>query len=1660
MESLSAYIPIDRRWAMTSDQSLPDRTNGAVLFLDISGFTSLTDTLVDQLGEHRGVDELTLLLNEVYGALITEVHQYGGSVIGFSGDAITCWFDQTLPFLPDIAPNLQIAVRRATTCALTTQHAMERFHDYVVPGGVSISLGIKAAIACGPVRRFSVGDPQVQLIDVLAGDTLDRMAAAEKMAQRGDVVLGPQATALLEADLDIAMKRSSLTTQGVLDFAVINGLKVTADSATWPNLHQSTSDLAQRPLTETEIRSWLLPLLYERFQAGQDEFLAELRRTYPLFVLFEGIDYEDDDAGAKLNTFVCQVQHILNRYGGYLIQLTTGDKGTYFYSCFGAPVSHDDDAIRAAAAATSILALPNELDFINHVQLGLSQGRMRSGPCGSTTRRTYGVLGDEVNMAARLMELAKPGQILTTQRVAYALGNRYSVAFLEEKQLRGRDKALAIFTILDQQASAFPTTEARTSTLTTSLDVLQSVVNPLINAITNEHGQVLYLNGRKQDQDKFIRDATPYFSSDVVQLFLNDSASDGAETQPTYGLWHGMFRQLMQVPDSVSIPDQIDYVFRWIEESNEDWVRLTPLLGDLLTLPIPDNSTTAIFDVSLLRQGALFAFALEIIQHMAQQKPLAIVLRLTHTYTAAAQRLTTALTQGIGQSPVLLIIAERDGTPTIEADLEKLSYASNISLPLSQYPTQHPRPRQDQAVEPLQIPLSILGTTKLIGRETELHHLTEQVEQLQSHSLSATVLIEGEAGIGKSRLIAQLLVTAVEPSTLVLIGSGDAIEQSTPYHAWRPIFRQFFKLDTLPDDQETRAMHVLTQLPTSGSTELFRLAPLLNTVLSLELPENEFTRQMSGQIRAENTRLLLVRLLHQMAQKMPLIIILEDAHWLDSASWALVDWVRRDVNPVLLMIASRPLTDPLPTIYQNLQQAETTHRLILDTLTLPETLALVQQKLGVDNLPQPIADLIARKAEGHPFFSEELAYALRDQGVISIKDGRCELNIPEEQIDPSLLPDTIEGIITSRIDRLEPAQQLTLKIASVIGRVFPFETLYAIHPGNPEQTRLNAYLDTLERLDITLQESPQPDLSYIFKHIITQEVAYNLMVFNQRQQLHRTVANWYETTYAQEPAPWYPLLAYHWQKAGETPQALIYLEKAGEQALYNGVYQEALRFIKDSLELASQSEGTIEKEKLAYWHRLLGEAYLGLGKLIDSRTHYEQALLTLGERLPEKSNQAVMSLIGQVIGQVWHRILSATWSKDTGQQLAVIRPLDDTQQNQLTEAARSYEQLTEIYFYANQTILSVNAALRTLNLAENAGTSPELVRAYANMVVGLGLVPIRPIADFYQKLALDLALEIKQQTLYAYILSRTSLYHIVTGSWFKSNQLLEQAIEISSEFRDWRRMGESLVLLAMALYGQGNFSQSQKLLEELYELGKQTGNIQHQAWALNGIALFLWHQGQAEKAITVLEEARPLFEANYDMVAEVLSYEVLALAYLRVGQTEAAQQANAQASTLIAKAPPTPLSAFVDYIGVAMVSLTLWEQSINQSSANEQVFAKLAQPAARSLQMYTWLFPVGQTRVWQILGQFYWLSNKPEKAQKAWRKSLALAEKMKMPYEQATVHYQIGRHLAADDPKRSFHLAQAEMLYSELEATYDLSFVKMLQNGQTRENQKKIGDSS
>ncbi|MEP0888132.1 MULTISPECIES: adenylate/guanylate cyclase domain-containing protein [unclassified Leptolyngbya] len=474
---------------------------------------------------------------------------------------------------------------------------------------------------------------------------------------------------------------------------------------------------------------------------------------------------------------------------------------------------------------------------------------------------------------------------------------------------------------------------------------------------------------------------------------------------------------------------------------------------------------------------------------------------------------------------------------------------------------------------PLREQLQRPQISDIVGRLQERNLLKEAVKMLAWGKGTQTIVIEGEAGVGKSRLTQEFCRMADEEGVVTLRGVGDAVEKNVPYHGWRGILTHLFALER----GATLEMHREQVLNAVGPA-LADDVSLLNDILPLEFPEADVA--LEGPARAAAIRALVLSLLKASAERTPTTILIEDAHWLDSASWQLLEDAIEDVNPLLVVVATRAVVGPQATTFRQLLDREETTHVRLQDFDQNDTGALVAQRLGVTQVPTEVVSFVHSKSRGNPFFAEELTYAIREAKLLDISDKTCRLREEVSKLDDLGFPDTVQGVVLGRIDGLDPEHQMALKVASVIGRVFAISALSQIHPILPEHVDLGAVLGELEQLEMTPLYRNDPEPEYIFKHLITQDVAYNLLLYKQRRELHRATAMWYEEHHAKELAPYYSVLAHHYQQAEDSGKALQYAILAGDRAMRIAAYTEAEQRYAQAIEMLNSLEEGKERNSL------------------------------------------------------------------------------------------------------------------------------------------------------------------------------------------------------------------------------------------------------------------------------------------------------------------------------------------------------------------------------------------------------------------------------------------------------------------------------------------------
>ncbi|HET9907383.1 MAG TPA: AAA family ATPase [Anaerolineales bacterium] len=974
---------------------------------------------------------------------------------------------------------------------------------------------------------------------------------------------------------------------------------------------------------------------------------------------------------------------------------------------------------------------------------------------------------------------------------------------------------------------------------------------------------------------------------------------------------------------------------------------------------------------------------------------------------------------------------------------------------------QHVKGRTDavEVFHPLDQKKSVIRPkTELIGRQEEKTMIANALQELARGTEHQTIILQGEAGIGKSRLFEDLARQAETLNVHMLNGAGDAIERTTPYHAWRPIFNRILDIDTITgggelteEDKGAIQDQVLATL-NSIDADLVRYAPLLSVVLPIPLPDNELTSAMSGEIRGGNIREVLTRLLAYETAQAPLLIVMEDLHWFDSASWSLLVDVQQKVRPILLALNTRPISDPVPLQFKQLQESSQARLIRLEAMMLDDVEALVCQRLGVKSIPPVIGRLIREKSEGHPFFAEELAYAMREAGILKIENQECQIDPDLNNFEDLTLPDTLQAAITNRIDSLDPSQQLTLKVASVIGRIFALRVLEAVHPIEADKPALQDYMETLTRLSLTLVESETPELAYIFKHAVTQEVAYNLMLYSQRRQLHKAVAEWIEQSNEMNIESYYALLAYHWTQAAEVTEAaekdyavykaVDYLEKAGEKAMQTYANKEAVQFFTQALDWDSKLPKPEDKQasyrrqiRQARWHGQLGLAHYSLGSLTDCNKHVREALRLLESPIPASRAQFAVGLVPQIIRQIFHRLFPSRY----------IGSISNEQERQVAiDVSRLYELMSRIYFYSNETLPIMYCILRLLNTAERAGPSAELASGYAGMAVLSGFAQLHTLAQSYVDRALKVAKAVNQPSNLITVNVVTGVYELGIGKWDSVRAKGLEAQAICEQLGDYRQWGDATVLLAENALISSNIEYALNIQRILLEDAHKRRNPLQQGWGLFGVAANSIRLGNVTEAIPMLEEALQILEELPNLASSINTNGQLALAHLRLGQHGQAVAYASAVLELAAGISPTVYSMDIGFAAVADVYYELWEKALQDSNRHFEAdkYELLAEKALKLLVAFQKVFPIGQPVTLYYQGWYEWLTHKPQAAIKTWNKGVEAAKKFNMPYQEGLIRVKLGTSSQEDLHKRREHFDRAIRIFEKMGAMHELTIAQ------------------
>ncbi len=530
----------------------------------------------------------------------------------------------------------------------------------------------------------------------------------------------------------------------------------------------------------------------------------------------------------------------------------------------------------------------------------------------------------------------------------------------------------------------------------------------------------------------------------------------------------------------------------------------------------------------------------------------------------------------------------------------------------------------------------------LVGRNEELATMKLMLDNLRAGQGGALSII-GDAGIGKSRLIEELPSHAGDRVSW-LKGRCFSYDKTLPYSVFLEQVRAFLGTNEMESETESRK-RLVDKTKTLFGSKLDEYLAYLCLFLRFEVPDHLKERVKHLKPNALNLDIFvsIKTLFRKIAQTEPLILYFEDMHWVDPESLDLIVFLLDSLknDPILFIFETRPERETglfrIRPALQGLYKRRYCE-LALKPLADRDVETLIQNILEIPGFPKNVVSIILEKSEGNPFYIEEIIHSFIDSGIIEKKDGQWRIAAESAVFE---VPDTVEAVIRSRIDRLTQEPKEVLGNASVIGRSFPYPILFCTTPTKG----IERAIQCLEQGEfITNVNTPEP----MFKHILVRDVAYNGLLLKQRREMHRKTAQCIEEIHKKKSEEYYEIIAYHYYNAEILDQAYDYYKMAADKAreLYENdvaikCYTRAIElheklFIQDKKEMLAElleNRGEVKRlnaeydaaikdyekalnnyansERKAEIKRKIGGAFRQMGNLDKAIAHCEEAIALL-----------------------------------------------------------------------------------------------------------------------------------------------------------------------------------------------------------------------------------------------------------------------------------------------------------------------------------------------------------------------------------------------------------------------------------------------------------------
>ena len=932
-------------------------------------------------------------------------------------------------------------------------------------------------------------------------------------------------------------------------------------------------------------------------------------------------------------------------------------------------------------------------------------------------------------------------------------------------------------------------------------------------------------------------------------------------------------------------------------------------------------------------------------------------------------------------------------------------------------------------------------SSAMVGRDSELNKLEFQIMKAMNGEGSIVNVI-GEAGIGKSRLIAELKSRDVMKRITLLEGRAISMGANLGYHLIIDLLKNWAQITE--EDTEVAAFTKLeSAIRTTYPEALGEILPFVATLMGIKLV-GRYAERMKG-IEGEALEKLILKnvrdLITRGTQRAPVVAIMEDLHWADTSSIELTESLFRLATKerIVFINVFRPGYAEtgdriIKTIQENYPDKYT--EIMIQPLDEKQTETLITNLLNIKGFPHKLKEQIIQRAGGNPYFIEEVIRSFIDEGAVVMKEGGFEVT---DKLSTMSIPRTINEVLMARIDRLDQKTRDLVKTASVIGRNFFYRILAEVARTIED---MDSRLEYLEEIQLIRERKRMEELEYLFKHALAQEVAYDSILVQKRKEMHKSVADSIEKVFNERLHEFYGMLAFHYSQAEDLDKTEEYLIKAGEESLKVSASAEALHYYQQALELYLNKYGDkADLEKVAMLEKNIALALFNRGQFTESVEYFDKVLAFYGVTVPKHPiSKALKFAAGFFAVLVSIYLPFLKWRKDPTKKDKELISLNYTKLQALSQIDPQKFFIQSFYFLKRFTKFD------STKIDNGTGIMASMSGLFS--WPGISFTLSRKVLDFVKD-----KIDMNDVKSVLYFKMFEFVHNGMTGTWQEDidpdNDLLARNLEIgeflfSTIYLEW---------IGFSNIPRGNLNTAQLAIQKMSDIGETYDNEYAKTLKYYTNTILLMKYRKLHEAMDEAEPAIQFIGKTGFGIFLVSLYSLKARVQIMLGDIDGAADSINQAERITAEGRAVPQQLGELFLSSFILNLQHLEESTKKGdkSASSLHRAGALKNGTKAVNMANKYAPF-KTESLKFMGVYYWLIGRQRKAIKWWRKAIKEGQRLNDRLELSRTYFEVGKHLLdptskykeLDGIKEEEYLGKARTMFEEMDLQWDLDELEKL----------------